>query len=49
MKSILPPFAEDETITGGLIIGYPEKGLPDRNPLERKGNPITWVESEVSL
>lgn len=34
---------EDETITGGLIIGYPKKGLPDRTPLERKGNPVTWV------
>jgi hypothetical protein len=35
---------EDETITGGLIIGYPEKGLPERTPLERKGNTVTWVD-----
>ena len=35
---------EDETITGGLILGYPEKGVPERNPLERKGNPVTWVD-----
>ena len=27
-----------------LILGYPEAGLPDREPLERKGNPVTWVE-----
>lgn len=36
-------LGEDETITGGLILGYPESGLPDRVPLERKGNPVTWV------
>ncbi len=35
---------EDETITGGLILGYPEGGKPNREPLERKGNPVTWVE-----
>ena len=34
---------EDETITGGLILGYPDRGLPDRTPLERKGNPVTWI------
>ncbi len=34
---------EDETITVGLIVDYPEKGLPERIPLERKGNPVTWV------
>ena len=36
-------LGEDETITGGLILGYPESGLPDRKPLERKGNPVTWL------
>lgn len=35
---------DDETITGGLIIGYPDTGLPSRTALERKGNPVTWVE-----
>ncbi|SEL38297.1 Nitroreductase [Butyrivibrio sp. ob235] len=35
---------EDETITGGLILGYPESGSPNREPLERKGNPVTWAE-----
>ena len=34
---------EDETITGGLILGYPDSGLPNRMPLERKGNPVTWI------
>ena len=29
-------------ITGGLILGYPASGLPERTPLERKGNPVTW-------
>ena len=39
-------LGEDETITGGLILGYPdsEDGLPSRKPLERKGNPVSWVE-----
>ena len=34
---------EEETITGGLIIGYPENGAPCRTQVERKGNPVTWV------
>lgn len=34
---------EDETITGGLILGYAETGLPDRRMTERKGNPVTWA------
>lgn len=38
---------DDETITGGLILGYPEGGLPDRVALERKGNPVTWADSRV--
>ena len=33
---------EDETITGGLILGYPEEGLPNRIMTERRGNPVTW-------
>ena len=35
----------DETITGGLILGYPdtEDGLPQRTPLPRTGNPVTWA------
>ena len=37
-------LTEDETITGALILGYPEGGELNRTPLERKGNPVTWVE-----
>ena len=33
---------DDETITGGLILGYPFDGTPDRTMIERKGNPVTW-------
>lgn len=33
---------EDETITGGLILGYAAEGKPDRTIVERKGNPVTW-------
>ena len=36
-------LGEEETITGGLILGYPASGLPERTPLERKGNPVTWI------
>ena len=35
---------ENETITGGLILGFPATGAPERVPLERKGNPVTWNE-----
>ncbi len=34
----------DETVTGGLILGYGADGLPVREPLSRTGNPVTWVE-----
>ena len=34
---------EDETITGGLALGYPKEGTPDRIALDRKGNPVTWI------
>ena len=34
----------DETITGGLVPGYPESGKINRERLERKRNPVTWVE-----
>lgn len=35
---------DSETITGGLILGYADTGLPNRTPLDRIGNPVTWVE-----
>ena len=36
-------LAADETITGGLILGYGFDGSPVRTELERTGNPVTWV------
>ena len=40
---------EDETITGGLVLGFADTGaeggdLPVRTALPRTGNPVTWVE-----
>ena len=35
---------EDETVTGGLILGYGHDGLPVRSELKRTGNPVTWIE-----
>ncbi len=37
-------LGQDETITGGLIVGYAADGEPLREPLPRTGNPVTWVE-----
>ena len=37
---------DDETITGGLILGYGFDGLPVRIELKRTGNPVTWIEEE---
>lgn len=34
-------LAEDETICGGLSLGY--KAEPEREPLKRTGNPITFI------
>ena len=34
---------QDETITGGLIIGYGFDGQPVRTELKRNGNPVTWI------
>ena len=39
-------LAEDETVTGGLILGYAAGGTPVRSELARTGNPVTWVEGE---
>lgn len=36
-------LAEDETVTGALILGYPADGTPVRSELPRTGNPVTWV------
>lgn len=35
-------LSEDETITGSLSLGYPAEGAPNREMLDRKGNPVTW-------
>ncbi|MCR4587821.1 MAG: nitroreductase [Lachnospiraceae bacterium] len=35
-------LAEDETITGGLVLGYAAEGAPCRDALPRTGNPVTW-------
>lgn len=35
---------DNETITGGLILGYGFDGLPVRTELKRTGNPVTWIE-----
>lgn len=36
---------ESERVFGSLAVGYPatENGLPLRQPLERKGNRVTWI------
>ena len=48
IRAFFAPYGieEDERIYGAVSIGYPdtESGLPNRNPLARTGNPITWVE-----
>ena len=34
----------EETVTGGLILGYGPEGVPARGRRELTGNPVTWVE-----
>ena len=34
----------DETITGGLILGFGLSSEPNRDELPRTGNPVTWIE-----
>ena len=36
-------LGKDETITGGLILGYGYDGQPVRTELKRNGNPVTWI------
>ena len=38
-------LAEDERIYGAVSIGYPDTadGLPNRKPLPRTGNPVTYI------
>lgn len=39
-------LAPDEIICGAMSLGYAatKDRLPPRKPLERKGNPVTWIE-----
>ena len=39
-------LSKDETITGGLILGYGFDGLPLRTELARTGNPVTWISDQ---
>ena len=34
---------EDETITGGLILGYAAEGVPMKRLEKKNGNPVTWI------
>ncbi len=36
---------DGERVYGAMVLGYPasESGLPNRNPLERKGNEVTYI------
>ena len=36
-------LGRDETVTGGLILGYAADGRPLRAAPERAGNPVTWI------
>ncbi len=36
-------LGEEETVTGGLILGYPEEAQPDRTYRDKPGNPVTWI------
>ena len=35
---------EEETVTGGLALGYALSGEPNRDPQKITGNPVTWAE-----
>lgn len=37
---------ENERVYGGVVVGYPNSkdGLPERNPLVRRGNEVTYVD-----
>lgn len=34
---------ENETVTGALALGFSSDGLPNRIPLPRTGNPVSWI------
>ena len=33
----------EETVTGGLILGYPAEDMQAKEPVKRTGNPVTWI------
>ena len=37
-------LSEGERVYGALSVGYAKDGLPDRRPLPRTGNPVTWID-----
>ena len=37
-------LGKDETITGGLSLGYCINEKPEHNAVERKGNPVSYIE-----
>ena len=39
-------LGKDETVTGGLILGLGESGMPVRGVRQMTGNPVTWIEEE---
>lgn len=36
-------LADGEKVYGALSVGYPASGLPERTPLPRHGNPVTYI------
>ncbi len=41
-------LGEEETVTGGLAVGYAASGGPLRTPRKITGNPVTWIENGLS-
>ena len=39
-------LGKNETVTGGLILGLGESGMPVRGVRQMTGNPVTWIEEE---
>lgn len=37
-------LAENEQVFGALALGYAVEGLPNRTPVPRRGNPVTYIE-----
>lgn len=37
-------LGENERVYGGIVLGFPAEGFPNRIPLPRVGNPVTFAE-----